>query len=195
MPFFFRSFLVLLLAAGGLSAQTTGPAVAEAAASQIGKTTRYDPSYQRLNYPMGDVPEESGVCSDVVIRALRSVGIDLQQRVHEDMKTHFSAYPQNWGLKKTDRNIDHRRVPNLETYFKRCGFSLPVTKDPGSYQPGDIVSVRLDNGLPHIMVVSGRKNPEGVPLIIHNIGAGTCLEDRLFSFRITGHYRIKKTTP
>jgi uncharacterized protein len=165
--------------------------IAQAAHEQIGKTVRYDGSYRALNYPGGDLPIEVGVCTDVVIRALRaSMGIDLQKLVHEDMKRAFSDYPQNWGLKKPDRNIDHRRVPNLQTYFKRSGWALAVSKDAKAYHPGDLVTCIVPPNLPHIMIVSDRMGKAGRPLIIHNIGAGVQEEDRLFEFKITGQYRV-----
>lgn len=168
-------------------------AVVEAARGQIGKTVRYDPSYQSLLYPNGDVPIEGGVCTDVVIRALRaSLTMDLQQLVHEDMKRHFGNYPQKWGLRGPDRNIDHRRVPNLQRFFKRQGWELPVSADPQVYQPGDLVTCLLPTNVPHIMIVSDRISQVNSArrLIIHNIGAGAREEDRLFEFKITGHYRI-----
>ena len=166
------------------------PIVREAR-SQIGKTTSYDPSYVGLSYPGGDVPLEKGVCTDVVIRALRSaVGLDLQKLVHEDMKVEFSAYPNIWGLKKPDPNIDHRRVPNLKTYFKRRGFSLPITRRSEDYLAGDLVTCTVGRNLAHIMIVSDKKTAGGVPFVIHNIGSGTKEEDRLFEFPITGHYRV-----
>lgn len=152
---------------------------------QIGRTTAYDPAYSRLTYPMGDVPLSRGVCTDVVIRALRHQGWDLQQLIHEDMRRHFSAYPRHWGLSRPDRNIDHRRVPNIATYFQRKGYQVSQT----SYRPGDIVTWDLGRGLSHIGIVSDRKI-QGRPLIIHNIGRGTQEEDILFRFRITGHYRL-----
>lgn len=162
-----------------------------AARSQIGTTLRYDGSYRALAYPNGDVPADRGVCSDVVIRALRSShSFDLQQQLHEDMSRHFSLYPPLWGMKRPDRNIDHRRVPNLQTFFKRKGWSLPVTANPADYQPGDIVTSIVPPNLPHIMIVSEKASLFGRPLVIHNIGAGTQEEDVLFDFKITGHYRI-----
>ncbi len=167
--------------------------IVKAARSQIGKTISYDPSYVGLKYPGGDVPIETGVCTDVVIRALRDgYKMDLQELVHEDMKLEFSAYPEIWGLKKPDRNIDHRRVPNLKTYFKRQGFSLAVTRSAEDYLPGDLVTCIVGRNLAHIMVVSDRKMPDGNPFVIHNIGSGTREEDRLFEFPVTGHYRIRK---
>jgi uncharacterized protein YijF (DUF1287 family) len=163
-----------------------------AARTQIGKTVRYDPTYYTLGYPNGDVPLEGGVCTDVVVRALRaSHHMDLQKLVHEDMQHAFSQYPKNWGLKGTDKNIDHRRVLNLQTYFKRKGYELPISSNAADYQAGDLVTVLLPANLPHIMVVSDKTAPSNTPLIIHNIGDGTQEEDRLFEFKITGHYRIK----
>lgn len=167
--------------------------VVTSARDQIGKTIRYDPAYRALSYPGGDIAIESGVCTDVVIRALRnSIEMDLQKLVHEDMKANFALYPKIWGLKKPDKNIDHRRVPNLQTYFKRQGWSLPVTKNPKDYQPGDLVTCTVPPRLPHIMIVSDQKNARGIPLIIHNIGSGTKEEDRLFEFPLTGHYRMNE---
>lgn len=126
--------------------------------------------------------------------ALRqSLSLDLQKLVHEDMRRNFSQYPQRWGLRAPDRNIDHRRVPNLQTYFKRSGWDLPVSKAPQDYRPGDLVTCIVPPNLPHIMVVSDSRNAAGQPLVIHNIGAGTREEDRLFAFKITGHYRIRRT--
>ncbi|MFC0016437.1 DUF1287 domain-containing protein [Roseibacillus persicicus] len=164
--------------------------MATAARGQIGVTIRYVPDYVSMEYPNGDVPKETGVCTDVVIRALRKTGQDLQKLVHEDMRANFSHYPKNWGLSRTDRNIDHRRVPNLKTFFKRKGMSLPVTQKAGDYKPGDLVTCTVAGKLPHIMVVSDKKSRSGVPLVIHNIGSGTREEDRLFDFPITGHYRF-----
>ena len=151
----------------------------------------YDPGYYSMNYPNGDVPIGKGVCTDVVIRAFRKVGIDLQKEVHEDMKQNFSEYPKDWGLKSTDKNIDHRRVPNLMKYFDRQGASLIISKNPIDYLPGDVVSWKLQNGMTHIGIVVDKKSiDEQRPLIVHNIGAGQVVEDCLFSFRITGHYRL-----
>jgi uncharacterized protein len=162
-----------------------------AAESQIGKTLAYDPAYTRIAYPDGDVPIERGVCTDVIIRAYRNgLGIDLQKVVHEDMRANFSAYPKKWALTRPDRNIDHRRVPNLMTFFKRNNASLPVTDDGRDYLPGDVVTMNLPGNLTHIVLVTGRPNADRThPLCVHNIGAGTRLEDTLFAFEITGHYR------
>ncbi len=178
----------------GLHAEPRAEAagIAIAARGQIGKTEGYDPAYRVLDYPGGDVSIESGVCTDVVVRALRaSLKLDLQKLVHEDMKRNFGRYPQNWGLKGPDRNIDHRRVPNLQVFFKRKGWSLAVTKDPADYQAGDLVTCIVPPNLPHIMVVSDRKGADGNPRVIHNIGGGAREEARLFDFQITGHYRVR----
>jgi len=163
----------------------------KAARSQVGKTRYYDPSYRSLRYPNGDVPIDRGVCTDVVVRALRDAyNFDLQQYVHEDMKQNFSKYPKIWGLKRPDSNIDHRRVPNLMTFFKRKGWSLPVTRQASNFKAGDIVTCIVPPHLPHIMIVSDRLNRGNIPLVIHNIGSGTQEEDRLFEFQLTGHFRI-----
>ena len=162
----------------------------EAARSQIGVTTIYDGSYVSLSYPDGDVPIERGVCTDVIIRAYRKAfGYDLQKAVHEDMKSAFSAYPKIWGMKKTDRNIEHRRVPNLQTFFKRK--NALIAKNSGTYQPGDLVTHMLPGNLPHIVILSDKMDASGKhPLVIHNIGGGAREEDRLHEFTITGHYRF-----
>ena len=159
-----------------------------AAHAQYGVTTRYDGSYARLAYPGGDVPLDRGVCTDVVIRAYRALGIDLQQRVHEDMRANFASYPKLWGLRAPDRNIDHRRVPNLIRYFERHGQSLYVSDAAEAYMPGDLVTWRLPRNLPHVGIVSDRRNGRH-PLIVHNVGAGVEIEDVLFAWPITGHYR------
>ncbi len=175
--------------------EVKGTDIATAARSQIGKTLRYDPSYRALDYPNGDVPIEGGVCTDVIVRSLRiALDMDLQRLVHEDMRRNFSSYPKNWGLTRPDKNIDHRRVPNLKTYFKKNGYSLPISMDPQNYRPGDLMTCIVPPNLPHIMIVSDRNNSQGHPLVIHNIGAGAREEDRLFEFKITGHYRIKDST-
>jgi uncharacterized protein len=162
----------------------------EGALAQISVTRFYDPAYRKLAYPGGDVALETGVCTDVIIRAFRQLNIDLQVLVHEDMGKAFAYYPQQWGLKHRDRNIDHRRVPNLQTFFKRQGKALPISQNPADYRPGDVVSWRLANGLAHIGLVSGQLSADGARfLIVHNIGAGAQLEDVLFAFKITGHYR------
>ena len=168
------------------------PPIVAAARTQVGKTTIYDPAYISLKYPGGDVPIARGVCTDVVIRALRdSLGMDLQKLLHEDMKGAFSQYPSTWGLKKPDKNIDHRRVPNLRTYFERKGYSVGVSQKPKDYLPGDIVTCTVGGNLPHIMIVSDKMAIAGEFLVIHNIGSGVKEESRLFSFPITSHFRIK----
>ena len=165
--------------------------IVQAARTQIGQTTIYDPAYVGLKYPDGDVPLERGVCTDVIIRALRKgAGLDLQKLVHEDMKKAFAKYPKIWGLKKTDRNIDHRRVPNLSCYFERKGYSLGASKNKRDYLAGDLVAC-LVGKRPHIMIVSDKKAEDGTPLVIHNIGSGTKEENTLFAFKITGHFRLK----
>ena len=162
----------------------------KAAISQVGVTTTYDSTYVRLAYPGGDVPIDRGVCSDVVIRAMRAMGVDLQVEVHRDMAAHFSTYPALWRLKRPDPNIDHRRVPNLEAWLFRHGKSVPASNDATDYRPGDFVSWRLDGGLPHIGIVAELRSADGArPLIIHNIGAGARIEDVLFAWTISGHYR------
>ena len=162
-----------------------------AAKSQIGVTLTYDPTYRRIAYPGGDVPREIGVCTDVVVRAYRDgLGIDLQKLVHEDMKKAFSAYPKLWGLASTDCNIDHRRVPNLRTFFERRGASLPVSEKGEDYRAGDVVSQILPDGRPHIGIISDTTNDAATaPLVIHNIGRGARSEDILFALKITGRYR------
>lgn len=164
----------------------------KAAESQIGITLSYDASYRTIAYPGGDVPRETGVCTDVIVRAYRDgLGIDLQKLVHEDMKKAFSAYPRLWGLASTDRNIDHRRVPNLRTFFARRGAALAIGQSGRDYMPGDIVSQILPDGRPHIGIISGRMNDAGTaPLLIHNIGRGTRAEDILFALEVTGRYKF-----
>lgn len=150
----------------------------------------YNGAYRKIKYPMGDVPKNIGVCTDVLIRSYRKLGIDLQELVHKDMKANFSKYPKIWGLKRTDTNIDHRRVPNLETFFKRSGAELPISSLAKDYKPGDIVSWRLDNNLPHIGIVSDIKSEKtGNYKIVHNIGLGPKLDDMLFDYKIVGHFR------
>lgn len=163
--------------------------LALAAEDRALQDVRYDPSYVSISYPMGDVPANTGVCTDVVIRSFRAMGIDLQQLVHEDMKRNFRRYPKIWGLKRPDPNIDHRRVPNLETFLTRRGAALALTSDPAAFQPGDIVTWRLPGNLPHMGIVTTRTGASGFPLIAHNIGAGPQVEDMLFDYRMTGHFR------
>ena len=166
---------------------TIGQALVEAARAQIGVTTIYDPAYVQLGYPMGDIPRERGVCCDVVIRALRdALGADLQSLVHDDMRANFSHYPKIWGLSGTDRNIDHRRVPNLRRYFERRGMEQVEGTD---YLPGDLVALTVPPNLPHIAVVSDALGASCLPMMLHNIGRGAQEEDRLADFPMTGHYR------
>jgi len=165
----------------------------DAARDQVGVTVIYDPAYAKLAFPGGDVPRDRGVCTDVVIRALRDAwGIDLQLAVNRDMKADFAAYPAFWGLTTTDRNIDHRRVPNLQTLFARIGAEVPLDDGPVPYLPGDIITWKLPGNLDHIGIVSDRRTDQGTPLILHNIGRGAQEEDILFAYPMTGHYRIGK---
>jgi len=167
--------------------------VVDSAIEQTHQTVQYDPSYTKLKYPNGDVPIERGVCADVIVRAFRSAGIDLQKEVHEDMSLHFAAYPAKWGARKPDSNIDHRRVPNLMTLFERRAKSIPITKNSSDYLPGDVVAWELDNKLLHIGLVSdviANGNPNY--LMVHNIGAGARIEDVLMAWKIIGHYRMWK---
>ncbi len=163
----------------------------ESAVEQTTLTKSYDPAYIVLPYPNGDVPIETGVCSDVVIRGFRKAGVDLQKEIHQDMAANFSLYPKKWGLKKADSNIDHRRVPNLQTYFTRKGKSLQITDKADNYKPGDVVAWDLNGkGLTHIGLVSNIWNETTKRyLIIHNIGGGTQAEDVVFEWKIIGHFR------
>jgi len=168
--------------------------IVTAAKERLNHFVIYDGSYQSIDYPNGDVDKNKGVCTDVVIRSYRALGIDLQQLVHEDMVKNFNLYPQIWGLNKPDSNIDHRRVPNLEKFFQRNGTSLIISKNPNSYLPGDLVTWRLSNNLPHIGIVSNiqsEKDPNRYK-IIHNIGWGPKLDDMLFDYNIVGHFRYPK---
>jgi len=163
-----------------------------AAIERTQHAVRYDPAYVRIPYPNGDVPADTGVCTDEIIRAFRAVGVDLQKEVHEDMLRDFSAYPnqRRWLLAHTDTNIDHRRVPNLMTFFQRKGEALPLSVRGDDYSPGDLVTWDLGGNVPHIGIVVDRKSAQtGRYLIVHNIGRGPQMEDVLFSWRITGHYR------
>src|SRR4051794_32060465 len=162
----------------------------DGAVEQVGKTTSYDPAYVQIDFPGGDVPAATGVCSDVVVRAFRKAGVDLQKEINTDMKANFAAYPTTWGLSSPDSNIDHRRVPNLRTFFERKGKSLPITSDAGDYKPGDVVTWVFSTGQTHTgIVVNHWSNESKRYLIAHNIGAGAQIEDVLFAWDITGHYR------
>ncbi|MFC2951594.1 DUF1287 domain-containing protein [Marinicaulis aureus] len=180
-------------AAASAQGEEFGARFSAAAIDRTSHRVVYDPAYVRLSYPMGDVAPDRGVCADVVVRALRALGVDLQQLVHEDMRANFSAYPAHWGLTRPDSNIDHRRVPNLETFLTRKGARLAPSEAPADYLPGDIVAWNLrgdDGWLPHIGVVTDRIGPSGRPMVVHNIGAGPKLEDVLFDWPMTGHYRV-----
>lgn len=191
-----KTSLVLLIALlPGLSfAQTNfSKKLSDAALSLTLQKVQYDPQYFSIPYPNGDVPADKGVCTDVVIRAYRKTGIDLQKEVHEDMKANFNLYPKNWGLKSTDKNIDHRRVPNLMKYFSRFGTVKKITANGEDYQPGDIVAWNLSGAVTHIGIVVDKKSPDGKRcMIVHNIGSGQVLEDVLFSYTIIGHYSFQK---
>ena len=168
-----------------------GLKLAKSAEKQIGVTVSYDPAYRHMAYPGGDVSRDTGVCTDVVIRAYRDQGIDLQKEIHEDMRAHFDIYPKIWGMKTTDTNIDHRRVQNMQTFMKRHG---QVLSNDSDFRPGDIVTWNLkDNGmLPHVGIIAMGKNGNGTPLVIHNINSGTRKENMLYTYTITGHYRYNK---
>jgi len=181
--------LALALAAPARADAVFSNKVVEAAQAQTRERVVYDGRYFKLAYPGGDVPAGLGVCTDVVIRAFRKAGVDLQVAVHEDMKKDFSAYPRKWGRRSPDPNIDHRRVPNLMTFFRREGAALPLSKKAEDYAAGDLVTWDLGGGLTHIGVVV--PGDDGRPLIVHNIGRGPRREDVLFSWTITGHYRWK----
>ena len=172
-----------------------GKALAAAALLRTEVFVTYDPSYRVLSYPGGDVPNHRGVCTDVVIRAYRKMGIDLQKLVHEDMLRAFSVYPRHWGLTKPDKNIDHRRVPNLQMFFTRHGKKLGLGRNTADYKPGDIVTWNVGaHGkiIPHIGIVTEkRSHATARPLVVHNIGSGPELEDILFDYPMTGHYRYK----
>ena len=190
-----RAFLGAVLAfgvSGEAMALTNAQLLVRAARRQVGVTLTYDPAYTVLRFPNGDVDRAKGVCTDVVIRAFRdALGQDLQALVNADMRANFGAYPKNWGLGRPDRNIDHRRVPNLATYWRRHGAALPVTDDPADWRPGDIFTQMVGGRLPHTGIVSDRKDTTGVPLVLHNIGGGTREEDALFKHKLTGHFRWK----
>ncbi len=181
---------LLLLVTTTVFAESFNQKLSFAAIERTSHTVIYSGDYQKIDYPNGDVPAMFGVCTDVVIRAYRQLGIDLQKEVHEDMKAHFSLYPKNWGLKRTDTNIDHRRVPNLQTFFSRKGQVLKKSKDPKDYKPGDIVTWILPNNMTHIGIVTHKNSRDKTrPMIVHNIGLGPKVNDMLFDYTITGHYR------
>lgn len=184
---------LLFLSFGWLTAQDSFyHKLADSALVLTQQKVTYDPAYRVIDYPNGDVSADKGVCSDVIIRAYRKLGIDLQKEVHEDMQSNFNTYPNIWGLSRPDKNIDHRRVPNLMTFFTRHGVKKKITNNPQDYVPGDIVCWNLGGGITHIGIVAQRKTADNKRfLIVHNIGAGQVLEDCLFNFKIIGHYKYR----
>jgi uncharacterized protein YijF (DUF1287 family) len=190
----FLSILIIIFCVFTSKAQNQfAQKLSDAALSLTKDKVTYDPAYFTLKYPNGDVPSDKGVCTDVVIRAYRKLGIDLQKEVHEDMAKNFSKYPKTWGLKKPDTNIDHRRVPNLRVFFAKFGKSKSIETKPELYVPGDIVTWLLPGNLTHIGIVVNKKSADGKRyLIVHNIGGGQVIEDCLFKFNITGHYQYQK---
>lgn len=185
--------ILLLLFLNIIFGQISNLELSDVALTLTEQNVVYDPSYFSINYPNGDIPSDKGVCTDVIIRAYRKIGIDLQKEVDEDMISNFNSYPKIWGLKSTDKNIDHRRVPNLMTFFKRKGAEKPITKNAMDYIPGDVVCWNLGGAITHIGIVVNKKSKDGKRyLIVHNIGAGQVLEDCLFNFKINGHYRYKQ---
>lgn len=193
VPMFKRLLLILsLIVSSAASADPFGEALTKAALERTQHSVKYDGRYTKIAYPGGDVAPNIGVCTDVIIRVYRALGVDLQKNVHEDMAAHFDLYPskRSWGLTRPDTNIDHRRVPNLQIYFARFGQTLPVTQNPDDYQAGDIVTWMLPGNLPHIGVVVDLVHPESsTRQVVHNIGRGPQVEDALFTYPITGHYR------
>ena len=186
---FLNILLALFLSNIAFSQSELQLQLADSALTLINGEVTYDPNYYSIDYPNGDIPENKGVCTDVVIRAYRLLGVDLQKEVHEDMLTNFDLYPKNWDLTKTDKNIDHRRVPNLMVYFSRFGKELTITNEADNYKPGDIVCWDLGNGITHIGIVVNRKSRDNKRfLILHNIGGGQVLADCMFDFKIIGHY-------
>lgn len=187
------SVLVFFLLGINISQKDFASRISDAAISIIDSSIQYVPDYVSISYPNGDVPPKTGVCTDVVIRAYRKLGIDLQKEVHEDMKKRFSEYPKIWGLKSTDKNIDHRRVPNLQTFFRKHGKVLPITQNPEDYKVGDIVTWMLPGNLPHIGIIVNKKSTDKKRyLVVHNIGGGQVAEDILLNFAITGHYQYQR---
>ena len=187
----FLGFSLLLFIHIGFS-QTKEDALSTSALELTKDNVIYDPSYFSIDYPNGDIPKGRGVCTDVIIRAYRKLGVDLQKEVHEDMKQNFDMYPNIWGLKRTDKNIDHRRVPNLMAFFSRKGIVKRITKNPIDYIPGDIICWNLGDAITHTGIVVDKRSKDNKRfLIVHNIGAGQVLEDCLFHFNIIGHYRFK----
>jgi len=186
--------IIILLICCRISAQDDFALKLNNAATELTKqNVTYDSRYFSIGYPNGDIPKDKGVCTDVIIRAYRKLKIDLQKEVHEDMISNFDKYPKNWGLKSTDTNIDHRRVPNLMTFFSRHGETKSITSNPADYLPGDIVTWDLGRGIPHIGIVINKKSPDNKRfLIVHNIGNGQEISDCLFKYKITGHFTYKR---
>ncbi|MEN8225578.1 MAG: DUF1287 domain-containing protein [Bacteroidota bacterium] len=186
-------FFIMAWANIAHSQETFYQRLADSSLTLTKQNVHYDPSYYSIDYPNGDIPDGKGVCTDVIIRAYRKMGIDLQKEVHEDMKANFDKYPQLWGLRSTDQNIDHRRVPNLMTFYERKGEVKTITRNAKDYLPGDIVCWDLGGGITHIGIVVNRKSADHTRyLIVHNIGEGQVVEDCLFDFQLIGHYRYKK---
>jgi len=182
--------VAILVVAAATPAQPAVDDLVEAAIERTKHRVTYDGSYRRIDYPNGDVPDHIGVCTDLVVRAYRATGVDLQKKVHEDMAASFDQYPTIWGLSRPDANIDHRRVPNLRVFFERNGKSLRVSTIPDDYHAGDLVTWMLPGDLPHIGIVTHKRSHDGRrPLIVHNIGRGPEVEDMIFNYPITGHYR------
>jgi uncharacterized protein len=187
-----RLFVSTLALIATAIAAATPPKLVEAARIQTQSHVTYDGKYTRISYPMGDIPANRGVCTDLVIRAYRAIGIDLQVLVHEDMRANFRLYPRSWGLTRPDPNIDHRRVPNLRKFLERAGARVTGVRFATDYLPGDLVTWMLPGNLPHIGIVSDRRSSGSArPLVIHNIGAGPTEEDMLLAYPITGHYRFR----
>ncbi|ESU27334.1 hypothetical protein FLJC2902T_20380 [Flavobacterium limnosediminis JC2902] len=192
MKSFYISLISLLFFSFYLTENDFYQKLSDAAILLTKDKVTYDPSYIAIKYPNGDVPKDKGVCTDVIIRAYRKLGIDLQKEVHEDMKANFSLYPnlKKWGLKTTDTNIDHRRVPNLEVFFSRKGKKLRISDNANDYKTGELVTWMINDKLPHIGIVTNKKSPDGKrPMIVHNVGAGQVLEDCLFDYTVVGHFR------
>ncbi|GGI69713.1 DUF1287 domain-containing protein [Shewanella hanedai] len=192
-----RLTLVLaLLCSPTVYAGASAPDLVYAALERTKHSVRYDGAYHSISYPNGDVPANIGVCTDVIIRSYRQLNVDLQALVHEDMLANFSEYPSKriWGLSRPDSNIDHRRVPNLQTFFTRHGTVLPISQNAKAYRSGDIVTWMLPGNLPHIgIIVNQDVGDKEKPYVVHNIGSGPILEDMLFDYQITGHYRYEAT--
>jgi uncharacterized protein YijF (DUF1287 family) len=189
-----RSFVVFFFfICTSVVGQPFGLKLSDAALALTEQHVVYDATYFSIAYPNGDIPTGKGVCTDVIIRAYRKLGLDLQKEVHDDMKAHFNLYPKKWGLKSTDKNIDHRRVPNLMTFFSRHGKTLKISNKNEDFRPGDIVTWDLGNGVTHIGIVVNKKSgDQNRWMIVHNIGSGQVLADCLFQYVITGHYRYEK---